>query len=393
MDVAWSHCSTRLASAGADEVVRIWNVSTGYEVAVLQGHSNWVRCLAFSALSPQVPGQPQVRLVSGSDSGELKLWNVSSVFSGDASKQALHSGNLSSIGDMDGHQGAVLAAIWSPDNSKIASCGEDRCIRIWDGKTLKALFLLDNHTEAVMTLAFSSNSQLLASGGEDKVVRLWNPIAGKLLSEFGKGEIFGPVTRVRFSPDGSYLGAASVDKVFRVWSTRSLTEVANYPSTNDGMWALAPSTSSVTGGRPSTGLLLTFSSDLGILRIQESSSLEDLASVFFQFSAREVAFNGRVAACSVIGTDSVALYSLLNLADAAAAAFSRARSMRLSQSGRGLRVDVSSNGKGGPASPMGSAEKNLSPNKGRSPSPRKVSSPTSPLVKSPASPSKRRVLR
>ena len=394
LDVAWSNCSSRLASAGADEVIRIWNVATGYEIAVLQGHSNWVRCLSFSN-----PAQ-QSQIVSGSDSGELKIWNVSKVIR--AENQNLHAGTILSIADLEGHTGGILASIWSPDNSKIASCSEDYCIRLWDVKTMKKLFLLDHHTAAVTSLAFSPNGQLLASGGEDKVVRLWSPISGKMLCEFGKGQIFGPVTRVGFSLDGLCLGGASVDKVFRVWSTRSLTEVASFPSTNDGIWAL-PSHWAVGNKASSSthpGLLLTFSSDLGILRIMESS-FEDIASIFFQFSAREVAFNGRVAACSVMGTDSVSLYHLLNLP---ATAPERTKRSSLLGVG-GLQVDVATAARG-PTSPTRSPTDNgrsRSPDrlstqrvhvaKARSPSPhqeRKIS-PTSPL--SQKSPMKKRGFR
>ncbi|KAF2190335.1 WD40 repeat-like protein [Zopfia rhizophila CBS 207.26] len=68
--VAFSHDSTRLASASDDSTVKIWNVSSGECEQTLEGHIGYVRSVAFS--------HDSTRLASASDDRTVKIWNVSS---------------------------------------------------------------------------------------------------------------------------------------------------------------------------------------------------------------------------------------------------------------------------------------------------------------------------
>ncbi|CAN9463366.1 unnamed protein product [Alternaria alternata] len=68
--VAFSHDSTRLASASYDKTVKIWDASSGACVQMLEGHSNWVSSVAFS--------HDSTRLASASDDSTVKIWDASS---------------------------------------------------------------------------------------------------------------------------------------------------------------------------------------------------------------------------------------------------------------------------------------------------------------------------
>ncbi|KAH5722255.1 hypothetical protein HBI17_253400 [Parastagonospora nodorum] len=68
--VAFSHDSTRLASASYDRTVKIWDASSGACLQTLEGHSNEVMSVAFS--------HDSTRLASASGDRTVKIWDASS---------------------------------------------------------------------------------------------------------------------------------------------------------------------------------------------------------------------------------------------------------------------------------------------------------------------------
>src|SRR5262249_56851577 len=59
---------TRLATAGRDRAIWLWDLARGEDVARLQGHASYVWSLAFSP--------DRATLVSGSGDSTLRLWDT-----------------------------------------------------------------------------------------------------------------------------------------------------------------------------------------------------------------------------------------------------------------------------------------------------------------------------
>ncbi len=66
-DVGWSPQGDRLAAAGADGTVMVWNVATGDQIHALKGHTSVVRSVYWSP-----DGR---RLVSGSEDRTVRIWD------------------------------------------------------------------------------------------------------------------------------------------------------------------------------------------------------------------------------------------------------------------------------------------------------------------------------
>jgi hypothetical protein len=110
MDVGWSADGTKVVSAGADNVVKVWDYEKGEKLRDIPGHQKQVTRLAV------VPKTPTVLTASGD--ATVRLWNVDS---GGQARQ------------YPGHTDFVYAVAVSPDGAVVAAGGEEGVVRIYNG--------------------------------------------------------------------------------------------------------------------------------------------------------------------------------------------------------------------------------------------------------------------
>jgi WD40 repeat protein/uncharacterized caspase-like protein len=185
-----------LASGGADNTVRLWDVESGSELRALVGHTNWIKSLAISHNAN--------KLASGSNDRTIRVWEAAS------GRELL---------TLNGHDGPVEALSFSPDDRWLVSGSTDATIRVWDVSTGRELQKLSGHEGAISSLAFSDDGKTLASGGVDKTVRLWDTINWATSKTFNKHTK--RITTLSFSPNGERLASGSADGMIELWDVRS----------------------------------------------------------------------------------------------------------------------------------------------------------------------------
>ena len=98
----------RVLSAGADNLVRIWDTFTGAEQGRLVGHTDGVSCVAVAPDGD--------RAASAGHDGTVRLWDIR------VRKE---------LRRFDGHVGNVLCVAFTPDGNQLVSGGDDGTVRVW----------------------------------------------------------------------------------------------------------------------------------------------------------------------------------------------------------------------------------------------------------------------
>jgi WD40 repeat protein len=205
--VAFTAEGTTLVSGGYDRMVKAWDVGQDPAAQVLRGHKGWVHSLAFSGGK----GKEPAILASGGDDGLVKLWDP---------------GTGTPLGELAGHAGAVTAVVFSPTKPLLLAVGSwgekgEGEIKLWQlsreekAATYKGkeLHTLKGHKGGVTCLSFSPEDRL-ASGSADKTVIIWNTQTGKAEKTLTGTSAFRSVS---YFPDGGLLMAGEAGGLVRVW--------------------------------------------------------------------------------------------------------------------------------------------------------------------------------
>lgn len=154
-------------------------------------HGGYVRSVDLSA--------DGTRLLSGSFDYVARLWDV------EAQRE---------LRRLDGHDGAVNAAIFLPGGGQAATAGDDLLVIIWDLGSGTPLRRMNGHKGKVVGLDASPDGRLIASAGWDRAVKIWSADTG---AEVRQLKHPANVNTVAFTADGAHLLSGAADGRLRRW--------------------------------------------------------------------------------------------------------------------------------------------------------------------------------
>lgn len=232
-DLASSPDGALLATAAWDYRVRVWDAESGRPLSAPWVHQDFARGVAFSPDGTQ--------LVTVSQDGCLRVWETRSgklllerrehasgvtgvEWSGDGTRWLTTSVDLT-VKLWDTRQAAVIATVkleqslaparFSRDGKRVATACSDGVARVWDGMTLTPLTPPLRHESAVNDIAFSPDGLSVATASADHTARVWNTATGQpVVAPLVHGD---EVRFVRFNPDGHRLLTVSSDGTTRLW--------------------------------------------------------------------------------------------------------------------------------------------------------------------------------
>jgi len=187
-----------LATASADETIRLWDAGGSAPPVVLTGHRGHVTALAFAPDGKE--------LASGGWDWTVKTWHPIP--------------RLTHV-QWPAHEGTVRALAMAPQGDRLLTVGDDGTSRLWDMAARRQTRLLEKRVGAIYAAAFAPDGRVAATAGEDGVIRLWDAITGTEILTLSKHA--GTVWSLAFGGDGKTLVSAGSDRSILVWDLPTRT--------------------------------------------------------------------------------------------------------------------------------------------------------------------------
>ena len=117
---------------------------------------------------------------------------------------------------LKGHYNYVYCINFNPQGNMVVSGSYDEAVRIWDIRLGNCLKILPAHQDPVAAVDFIRDGTMVVSCSHDKLIRIWDANTGQCLKTLVEEEL-PPVSCVRFSPNGKYILASTLDSNIRLW--------------------------------------------------------------------------------------------------------------------------------------------------------------------------------
>jgi len=179
---------TKIASAGKDKLIKIWDLSNEKCLKELKNQKA-VICLAKLNLN---------FIASGGYDYSIKIWDI-------------NSGNC--LNSLIGHDGVVLTIIKLSSNLLASGSKGSYQIKIWDYTNGKNIKTISEHSNDVNCLIKLNNNQIV-SASRDSTIKIIDYNKGKCLNSL-KGHNGAVTSVVKLSKNK--IASASTDKTVKLW--------------------------------------------------------------------------------------------------------------------------------------------------------------------------------
>jgi WD40 repeat protein len=141
---------SKIVSCSRDKTLRIWNIETGKELVCIKNNQPYYCIKQVS--------DAQIACAGGD--ADIRIYDLSK------------EDETVEVFKLSGHE-LVIRDLEMIDENTIASCSEDKTIKVWDLNNKKLLYTLEGHGEGVKCIKLLKDGRL-ASGAYDNLIKLWD---------------------------------------------------------------------------------------------------------------------------------------------------------------------------------------------------------------------------
>ena len=235
--LAFSPDGKTLAS-GSYQEVKLWDPESGALKATLTGFVDRIVSLHYA------PNGKYLATGGGAatEDGEVKIFEA---------------GGKPVVDLKAPHSDTVLGVCFSPDSTKLATCGADKFVKVWEVPSGKFLKSFEGHTHHVLDVGWKPDGKLLASGGADNAIKVWDYEKGEQARTIPNAHKL-QITRLTFfGKDGRFLTSGG-DAAVKLWSVDNGGNQRTFAGATDYLFAVAAS---------GDGKLVATGGEEGVLRI------------------------------------------------------------------------------------------------------------------------------